>query len=290
MATPRRHTGTGEIARVRGQAALPFAPDQLEIVGTGSMGSTFLRWRRHSPQRTWRTWPQSTEAAMTMTGTPSAGACRSTRWNAAIDPVALMAPSGPHELSAVHLVFLVEAAGRLCGIRAVPTAGTTWKPRDIAGRQVEADGSWYFGETAERYRAARRMRRSGALVAQRDPVDAFNDANPPQLVAEVERSHADPEKPGIYRALGVIEMWRIDESGFRLSVEILDLQAPGGPRPLAQSSLLPGLTPAVIAAGVEVDDSADMPGLLRAAGIGTEPFASPPAPEPDPEPDDMPGL
>ena len=41
MAVPNTSPG----ARVRRQAAMPLDQDQLEIVGTGSMGSTFLRWR-----------------------------------------------------------------------------------------------------------------------------------------------------------------------------------------------------------------------------------------------------
>ena len=120
----------------------------------------------------------------------------------------------------------------------VAAGGTAWTSPGGSFRRVEADESYYLGETVLRYR----------LVTDEDLLNEFLGVNPPQLVVEIERTHGDAGKPGVYRDLGVAEMWRVEAHGWpELSVEILELQHPKGVRTIDTSTALPGLTPALVA-------------------------------------------
>lgn len=114
--------------------------------------------------------------------------------------------------------------------------GTRWKrPEDPENTGLEADASFYIGANAERSYAAAEKGGKAAEV--------FEAATPPDLVIGVEATYADRDRPDRYAVLGVTEMWRasLSENGCRVEVEILDLQAPGGPRPVDTSLMLAGL-------------------------------------------------
>ena len=108
---------------------------------------------------------------------------------------------------------------------------------DPPGAGVEADGAFYVGERASAYRAAFA---EGAAAAE-----AFVERTGPDLVVEVEVTHADEGKIEQYAALGAREYWRIRGERDRREVEPEFLAiGPGvSPRPLAASAVLPGLTP-----------------------------------------------
>ncbi len=166
-----------------------------------------------------------------------------------IDPVtgliALMTPSAQHEGYASGADDLVRALDRKYDLRAVLLRSTRWRRRgDPENTGAEPDACFYFGEKAERCAYARRA--GDALLA------AFVDANPPDLVVEVERSHGDEAKPRFYRELGVPEMWRIDITRARREVAILDLQAPDGPAARPASALLPLCTPDFVLDALEL--------------------------------------
>lgn len=232
------------------EGVLPGRREDLEPVCTGRMGSTFFRWRfapAELPAVLEHDWARLGRRVF-------------------IDPergeVTLMAPSGPHETVADLVTPLLLHVSQALSVPCVPAAGTTWSPP--GSRRVEADRSYYLGEAALGYREVKRERRAGLA-------DAFFDANPPQLAVEVERTHGDAGKPDVYRDLGVTEMWRIDVSREpALTVEILELQCPGGWRPVDRSTVLPGLTPALIARVLEtadMDGAEVIPGLLAKGGI-----------------------
>ena len=108
---------------------------------------------------------------------------------------------------------------------------------DPPGAGVEADGAFYVGERASAYRAAFA---EGAAAAE-----AFVERAGPDLVVEVEPTHADEGRIEQYAALGAREFWRIRGERDRREVEPEFLAiGPGvSPRPLAASAVLPGLTP-----------------------------------------------
>ena len=166
-----------------------------------------------------------------------------------IDPVtgliALMTPSPQHEGYAGGADRLVEALDRKYDLRAILLRSTRWRRRGDPGNTgAEPDACFYLGEKAERCAHARRA--GDELLA------AFVDANPPDLVVEIERNRGDEAKPRFYREIGVSEMWRIDITRARREVVILDLLASGEPAPLAASAVLPLCTPDFVLEALEL--------------------------------------
>ena len=150
-----------------------------------------------------------------------------------IDPVtglvALMSPSRAHEIYSRGADDLVKAVGDACGLRAAALGSTRWHGPRRGG--AEPDACFWLGETVDAWD------RAAALGEEAE--DAFENANPPDLVIEIERSHGDEGKPGFYRELGVPEMWRIDAGPTGPEVEFLGLQAECGPQPMSASAQLP---------------------------------------------------
>ena len=234
-----------------GEGALPRRREDLEPVNTGGMGSAFFRWRfapEDLPVVLDHDWSELGRRVF-------------------VDPereeVTLMAPSWVHEEMSQHVWYLVTSVAAALSIPCVGGGGATWSPP--GSHRVEADQSFYLGRAALRFRETKRERRAGLT-------DAFTADNPPQLVVEIERTSGDAGKPDVYRLLGVDEAWRIDVSREpSLAVEFLDLQHPDGWRAVDRSTILPGLTPALIARALEaadMDGAGVIPGLLAAAGIG----------------------
>ncbi|MDE0307005.1 MAG: Uma2 family endonuclease [Albidovulum sp.] len=159
-----------------------------------------------------------------------------------------MNPSGPHEDYADAADKTVERAARLLGKTAKAKRCTRWKrPDDPINTGLESDASFYVGVNAERWLAARRQ--GGAEAAA-----SFEAANPPDLVAEIEVTHFNGDKPGRYAALGVPEMWLVSRKSLdrAVEVEILDLRTPDGPRPVAESPALPCLEAATLSEAFEL--------------------------------------
>ena len=111
------------------------------------------------------------------------------------------------------------------------------RAEDPPGTGVEADGAFYVGDRASAYRAAFA---EGAEAAR-----AFVERTGPDLVVEVEPTHADEGKIEQVAALGAREFWRVHGRSDRVGVEpeFLAIGAGVPPRPLAASEVLPGLTP-----------------------------------------------
>jgi len=230
------------------QAGLPCRREDLESAGTGRMGSAFYRWRfapARLPAVLGHDWSQLGRRVF-------------------VDPeqeeVTLMAPSAVHENMSWLVGHLAWGAATTLSIPCDGLRATTWSPP--GQRRVEADESFYLGESALRYRK----------LEDDSEWNSFAGINPPQLVVEVERTHGDTGKPVVYRTLGATEMWRIDTHRWpALIVEILDLQRPDGVTAADRSAVLPGLTPTFIARMLGTarrQGAGAIPGLLAAAGIG----------------------
>ena len=159
--------------------------------------------------------------------------------------VALMTPSSQHEGYAGGADRLVEALDRKFDLRAILLRSTRWRrPGDPGNTGAEPDACYYLGEKAEGFRRACR----GGDAAE----TAFVEASPPDLVVEIERSRGDGAKPLFYREIGAREMWRLDIRREGRKAEIVDLQAPGGPKDLAASAVLPLCTPGFVLEALEL--------------------------------------
>ena len=165
-----------------------------------------------------------------------------------LDPVrgiiTLMAPSFPHEDLAEILGHVVDAAGGAIagatkGIRSTRLRGRGEPP----GTGMEPDCAFYVGERARKFYAARA---EGAAAA-------FVERTAPDLVVEVEITHADEGKAERYGEMGVRELWRLyGRKGAReLRAEFLALRAGSAPRRLGASEVLNGLTPDDVCEAVE---------------------------------------
>ena len=167
-----------------------------------------------------------------------------------LDPVrgiiTLMAPSHPHEDLTKILDDVVDAAGSAIagatkGIRSTRLRGQDEPP----GTGMEPDCTFYVGERARGYYAA---------LAEGDAaLDAYVERIAPDLVVEVEITHADKGKAERYGQMGVRELWRLHgRKGTReLRAEFLALGPGSAPRNLDASEVLEGLTPDDVCEAVE---------------------------------------
>ena len=167
-----------------------------------------------------------------------------------LDPVrgviTLMAPSRLHEdLSDILGDIVKDAgstiAGAIKSIRSTRLRGRGEPP----GTGMEPDCAFYVGERARGYLAA--------LVGGEEAADAYVERVAPDLVVEVEITHADAGKIERYGELGVRELWRLHgRKGTReLRAELLALRPGSAPRPLDASVVLEGLTPADVCEAVD---------------------------------------
>ena len=167
-----------------------------------------------------------------------------------LDPVrgvvTLMAPSHPHEDLTSIFDDIVDAAGSaLAGaakkLRSLRLRG----PGEPPGTGMEPDCTFYVGERARDYYAA--------LAEGAAALEAFVERTAPDLVVEVEMTHADKGKAERYGEMGVRELWRLHgRKGTReLRAEFLALYPGSAPRKLDASEVLEGLTPDDVCEAVE---------------------------------------
>ncbi len=109
---------------------------------------------------------------------------------------------------------------------------------------MEPDCAFYVGDRAR-----------GCFAAQtegEDALDAYLERTPPDLVVEVEITHANAGKAERYAEMGVRELWRLHGRKGRkeLRAELLALRAGHPPERLDASKVLEGLTPEDISEAV----------------------------------------
>ena len=167
-----------------------------------------------------------------------------------LDPVrgliTLMSPSHPHEDLTTIFDDIVDAAGStLTGaakkLRSLRLRGQD----DPPGTGMEPDCAFYVGERAKAYYAARGDGKAA--------VDAFVERVAPDLVVEVEITHADEGKAERYAEMGVRELWHLHGSkdSWELRAEFLALCRGRTPHVLEASQVLEGLTPEDVCEAVE---------------------------------------
>ena len=159
-----------------------------------------------------------------------------------LDPVrgiiTLMAPSRHHEdLTSIFDDIVDVAGGALTGITKKLRSPRIRRRSEPPGTGMEPDCAFYVGERAKGYYAA--------LVKGEEAADAYVERTAPDLVVEVEITHADAGKAERYGEMGVRELWRLyGRKGTReLRAEFLALRSGCAPRELDASEVLEGLTP-----------------------------------------------
>ncbi len=140
--------------------------------------------------------------------------------------VEIMSPGLVHDNDKRLLGQLVEAIAQVLGVPYKSAGQTTWKRPDVA-RGLEADESYFFRTDKLDAVAAGKARRS---------LDIAEYPNP-DLGIEVDMSPPKIDRPGIYAALKVAEVWRFD--GERQELVIERLEGDGTHRIVDRSSFLP---------------------------------------------------
>ena len=159
-----------------------------------------------------------------------------------LDPVrgliVLMAPSSLHENLTDVFDHIVDIAGSVLTGASKGLRNTRLRrPGEPPGTGMEPDAAFYVGERARGFR--------DALVESVAAAEAYVERIAPDLVVEVEITHADEGKIGRYAELGVRELWRLHgRKGSRdLRADFLALSPDAAPRTLDASQVLAGLTP-----------------------------------------------
>jgi Uma2 family endonuclease len=142
--------------------------------------------------------------------------------------------------------FVEEVAGEI-GLAFLGLGETTWKRAEV-GRGLESDQCFYFdpAKVAEARAALRRRDNDVAVYPN------------PDLAIEIDISPSLVDRPAIYAALRVAEVWRFDGDAVRIDA----LDEAGAYRPSARSRFLPVAADEILA-WVTADDAHDRPAWSR---------------------------
>ena len=157
--------------------------------------------------------------------------------------LALMSPLPIHEIVKTVTGRLIETTAMELDIPCACLGSTPWKRKDIR-KGLEADECYYVQHEPQ-------VRAKTKFDLKRDPA--------PDLAVEVDIRRHPLDRPGVYAALGVNELWRYD--GKR--IHFLKLGADGRYHPLSASEAFPFLTPERINHFLQMIDSVDQTTLVR---------------------------
>ena len=155
-----------------------------------------------------------------------------------------MSPLPWHEKVKKLIGRMIELASLELMIPVSSLGSTTWKRRGLK-KGLEADECYYVQHE-------HMIRGKKRVDLDRDP--------PPDLAVEVDITHHPFDRPSVYAALRVNEIWRYD--GKR--VTFLKLSNDGSYRPIDASEAIPALTPQVIDRFLAMFESTDETSLMRA--------------------------
>jgi Uma2 family endonuclease len=159
----------------------------------------------------------------------------------------IISPSPLHENIKVLAGRFVETVADELEIAYRSMASTTWKRLEVE-RGIEADQCFYF-RTEKLTQAAAALNRKSNDIA---------DYPIPDLAIEIDISPSQIDRPGIYAALDVPEVWRIDASS--LTIERLNYEKAFGA--VSSSRFLP-VEAHEVARWVLEEDAGDIAGWTR---------------------------
>jgi len=141
---------------------------------------------------------------------------------------------------------IVDHATGIHGRASTGLRSTQFRRQDEPlGTGLEPDCSFLIGERVYGYIAALKHGEAAA--------EAFILETPPDLVVEVELTHAETGKPERYGQLGVSEIWLLNANAKReiVGAEFLALHPLNAPQAIQVSRVLPGIKPAQIVKAIE---------------------------------------
>jgi Uma2 family endonuclease len=137
--------------------------------------------------------------------------------------VEIMAIGPYHDLIMSLVTAFIAIVCEEREIESVPMGSTTWKRAHVR-RGIESDQCYYFDST--------KIQTAGMAAAKRS--DFLADYANPDLAIEIDISPSKIDRPGIYAALKVPEIWRIRDQ--KVSIERLTTR--GTYVPIAASKYL----------------------------------------------------
>jgi Uma2 family endonuclease len=140
--------------------------------------------------------------------------------------MALLSPLPIHERVKKLVARLIEFATLELDIPVCCLGSTTWKRKDLA-KALEADECYYI--------------QNEPSVRGRTDIDLKRDP-PPDLAVEIDITHVSINRPSVYGALGVGELWRYDGARFNF----VRRTKSGSYEPIASSAALPFMTPQIV--------------------------------------------
>ncbi|HEY1377483.1 MAG TPA: Uma2 family endonuclease [Gemmataceae bacterium] len=159
----------------------------------------------------------------------------------------IMTLSQEHERFKYLIGRLIDVLAEETGTRVEGFGSTTYK-RDAAERGLEPD-QCYYTRNFDRVRGLRR------IDLARDP--------PPDFAVEIDVTHSSLDRMGIYAALGIPEVWRLEGTVIRLYL----LNADGRYEPADRSPTFPAVPVTDLVPFLQrgfTDGSADMVRAVRA--------------------------
>lgn len=111
----------------------------------------------------------------------------------------IMTTGNQHEMFKTRIGRMVDALTEELDIAVRSVGQTTWK-RPAVNRGLEADHSYYFTEDKQ-------LAADDALARDSNRVDDYPN---PDLAIEIDLSRAKVDRPAIYAALKIPEVWRFD--------------------------------------------------------------------------------
>ena len=155
-----------------------------------------------------------------------------------------MAPSASHEKNARAVLELVQALCERSGIAVVAMGATTARPAG-GSAAADPDESFFVGRSAERFLETMQVSGLDAAVADME-------GEPRDLVIEVEHSHLDQDKRGIYAVAGVAELWELATGAAGRVPAIWHLRdQPAAAVRIGSSRVLPGVQAAALPHAME---------------------------------------
>ena len=155
-----------------------------------------------------------------------------------------MAPSASHERNARAVLELVQALCECTGTAVVAMGASTARPPG-GSAAADPDESFFVGGSAERFLETMQVSGFDAAVADME-------AEPRDLVIEVEHSHLDQDKRGIYAAAGVAELWELATGAAGRAPAIWHLRdQPVAAFQIGSSRVLPGVQAAALPHAME---------------------------------------
>jgi Uma2 family endonuclease len=155
----------------------------------------------------------------------------------------IMITKAPHQFYKTMLAKLIETIILELGIPVRSGGSMTFQRHDLE-KGFEPDESWWIAREAE-------VRGKEEFDFQRDP--------PPDLAVEVEISHSLVDRIGIFAAIGVKELWRMDARQLRFCA----LREDGTYEDCEASLAFPFLKPADLAPYLRLDDDTDETTRIR---------------------------